>query len=78
MHSLIFQESLSRQISPEAPFGNLKDYVLSKQCQLGDIVTFLSQVTSALHFLHSNHIVHGDLRAEYVNVIAPNKVSGVW
>ena len=36
---------------------------------------FLSQVASALHYLHVNHIVHGDLRAEYVNVLAPDKVS---
>lgn len=35
---------------------------------------FLSQVASALHYLHVNHIVHGDLRAEYVNVLASNKV----
>lgn len=35
---------------------------------------FLSQVSSALHYLHENHVVHGDLRAEYVNVLAPNKV----
>ena len=35
---------------------------------------FLSQVASALHYLHVNHIVHGDLRAEYVNVVAPDKV----
>jgi len=35
---------------------------------------FLSQVASALHYLHMNHIVHGDLRAEYVNVVAPDKV----
>ncbi len=35
---------------------------------------FLSQVASALHYLHVNHIVHGDLRAEYVNVLAPDKV----
>ena len=37
---------------------------------------FLSQVASALHYLHENHIVHGDLRAKYVNMIAPNKVHG--
>ena len=35
---------------------------------------FLSQVASALHYLHMNHVVHGDLRAEYVNVVAPDKV----
>ena len=35
---------------------------------------FLSQVASALHYLHVNHIVHGDLRAEYVNMVAPEKV----
>lgn len=35
---------------------------------------FLSQVASAFHYLHANHILHGDLRAEHVNVIAPNKV----
>ena len=35
---------------------------------------FLSQVASAVHYLHVNHIVHGDLRAEYVNVLAADKV----
>ena len=35
---------------------------------------FLSQVSEALHYLHENHVVHADLRAEYVNVLAPNKV----
>ena len=43
-----------------------------------DIVTFLSQVASALHYLHVNHIVHGDLRAEYVNVMAPDKVHDMF
>ena len=38
---------------------------------------FLSQVASALHYLHINHIVHGDLRAEYVNVLASDKVRSV-
>ena len=37
-------------------------------------MTFLSQVASALHYLHVHHIVHGDLRAKYVNVVAPDKV----
>ena len=36
---------------------------------------FLSQVTSACHYLHSKHIVHGALRAEYVNVVSPDLVS---
>ena len=35
---------------------------------------FMSQVASALHYLHVNHIVHGDLRAEYVNVVNKDKV----
>ena len=62
------------QISTEAPLGNLKEYVLDRRCQIGDIVMFLSQVAAALHYLHVNHIVHGDLRAEYVNVLASDKV----
>ena len=64
----------THQISPEGRFGNLKEYVLNKRCQQGDIVMFLSQVASALHYLHTKHIVHGDLRAEYVNVVAQDKV----
>ena len=36
---------------------------------------FLSQVTSACHYLHSKHIVHGALQAEYVNVVSPDLVS---
>ena len=35
---------------------------------------YVSGGDSALHYLHVNHIVHGDLRAEYVNVVAPDKV----
>ena len=62
------------QISAEAPLGNLKEYVLDRRCQIGDIVMFLSQVASALHYLHVNHIVHGDLRAKYVNVLPGDKV----
>ena len=56
------------------PNGNLKEYVLNRRCKNGDIVMFMSQVASALHYLHVNYIVHGDLRAEYVNVVAPDKV----
>jgi len=59
-------------ITPERP--NLKEFVLDRQCKQGAIVMFLSQVASALNYLHINHIVHGDLRAEYVNVVAPDKV----
>ena len=32
-------------------------------------------MASAVHYLHVNHIVHGDLRAEHVSVIEPYKVS---
>ena len=63
------------QIAQRAPLGDLKKYVLDKKCRIGDLVTFLSQVASAVHYLHVNHIVHGDLRAEHVSVIAPEKVS---
>ena len=52
----------------------MKDFVLDRRCKQGGIVMFLSQVASALHYLHVNHVVHGDLRAEYVNVVAPDKV----
>ena len=52
--------------------GNLKDYVLSGRqgdsCEKGALVTFLSQVASALDYLHTKHIVHGNLRAEHVSV----------
>lgn len=61
-------------ISPRLPYGNLKEFVLSRKCQWEDINTFLCQVATALHYLHVNHILHGDLRAEYVYVVAPNKV----
>ena len=61
----------------DSPLGNLKEYVLDRRCQKDDIAMFLSQVASALHYLHVNHIVHGDLRAEYVNVLASDKVRSV-
>ena len=61
-------------MTEEPPLGNLRNYVLERRCQFGDIVTFLSQVASALHYLHENHIVHGDLRATYVNVVSHDKV----
>ena len=35
---------------------------------------FLSQIASACHYLHSRHIVHGNLRALYVYVESPDKV----
>lgn len=63
-----------RHDSLEGPSCNLKEYVLNRRCNTKDIVTYLSQVASALHYLHFNHILHGDLRAQHVDVIAPNKV----
>ena len=36
---------------------------------------FLSQIASACHYLHSKHIVHGNLRAVYVYVESPDKVT---
>ena len=66
------------QISIEGKFGNLKDYVLSGRkggsCEKGALVTFLSQVASALDYLHTMHIVHGNLRAEHVIVESSNQV----
>lgn len=62
----------------EGKFGNLKDYVLSGRkggsCKKGALVTFLSQVASALDYLHTMHIVHGNLRAEHVIVESSNQV----
>lgn len=62
-------------MSVATDLGNLKEYVLNGHCQEGTIVTFLSQVASALHHLHERHIVHGELRAEHVNVAKPDKVN---
>ena len=62
------------QISSGSPCDNLKEYVLDRRCKGEEIISFLSQVASALHYFHINHIVHGDLRAEYVNVVTPQKV----
>ncbi|KAL9950624.1 hypothetical protein ACROYT_G043149 [Oculina patagonica] len=61
-------------LSPRSQLGSLREYVLSRRCQKDDIITFLCQVATAVHYLHVNHIVHGDLRAEYVYVVEPNKV----
>ena len=36
---------------------------------------FLSQIASGCHYLHSKHVVHGNLRAEYVYVESPDKVT---
>ena len=36
---------------------------------------FLSQIASVCHYLHSRHIVHGNLRAVYVYVESPDKVT---
>lgn len=62
------------QTSLASTLGNLKDYVVKRRCQQESIVTFLSQVASALHYLHTKHIVHGDLRAMYVMVVSPDQV----
>ena len=62
------------QTSLASTLGSLKDYVVKRRCRQESIVTFLSQVASALHYLHTKHIVHGDLRAMYVMVDSPDKV----
>ena len=36
---------------------------------------FLSQIASACHYLHNKHIVHGNLRAVWVYVESPEKVT---
>lgn len=53
---------------------NLKIYIRSGRCDQGTIPAFLSQVASALNYLHTQHIVHGNLRAENVVVVEPYKV----
>ena len=58
------------QISSQCRYGDLKEFVLGRKCKKEEIVSFLSQVASALHYLHVHHIVHGDLRAQYVNVVS--------
>ena len=57
------------QISPQCRW-DLKEFVLGRKCKKEEIISFLSQVASALHYLHVHHIVHGDLRAQYVNVVS--------
>ncbi|PFX16251.1 Tyrosine-protein kinase transforming protein Fes [Stylophora pistillata] len=65
-------------ISMRCDLGNLKDYVISGRkggsCERGDLFIFLSQVASALNYLHTEHIVHGNLRAEHVNVVSSKQV----
>lgn len=58
-------------ISTASSLGNLKDYVLNGNCEEDTIFAFMSQIASALRYLHENHIVHGNLRAEHVNVVDP-------
>ena len=53
---------------------NLKNYIRSGQCDQGTVHVFLSQVASALHYLHTQHIVYGNLCAENVTVVDPHKV----
>lgn len=62
------------QISVRSPLGNLKEFVLNGRCEKTIIATFLSQVASALQYLHENHIVHAALRAEHVNVVELEEV----
>ena len=62
------------QISVRSPLGNLKEFVLNGRCEETIMVTFLSQVASALQYLHENHIVHAALRAEHVNVVELEEV----
>ena len=54
---------------------NLKIYIRSGQCDQGTVHVFLSQVASALHYLHTQHIVHENLCAENVTVVEPYKVT---
>ena len=58
-----------------SPLGNLKEYVLNGHCEETIVVTFLSQMASALQYLHENHIVHAALRAENVNVVELQEVN---
>ncbi|XP_068685411.1 uncharacterized protein [Montipora foliosa] len=58
-------------VSPNTPFGNLKDYVLDGRCHSYVMIKILSQLASAQTYLHENHIVHGDFRSEHVNVLGP-------
>ena len=60
-----------------SPLGNLKEYVLNGRCEKTILVTFLSQVASALQYLHENHIVHAALRAEHVNVVEFEEVKEI-
>ncbi|XP_074612250.1 uncharacterized protein LOC141866614 isoform X4 [Acropora palmata] len=59
---------------PNCTYGTLKEYVLRRECKKEHIVMFLSQIASVCHYLHSRHIVHGNLRAVYVYVESPDKV----
>lgn len=56
---------------------NLKNYIRSGQCDQGTVHVFLSQVASALHYLHTQHIVHGNLCAENVTVVDSYKVTSL-
>lgn len=56
---------------------NLKIYIRSGQCDQGTIHVFLSQVASALHYLHTQHIVHGNFCAENVTVVDSYKVTSL-
>ena len=60
------------QISEPATHGNLRDYVLANQCSEVDRMLFLSQIAAAMKYLHCQHIVHGELRAENVAVVIRN------
>ena len=55
--------------------GDLLTCSLTKSVPVDKLVTYLSQIANAVSFLHSNHVVHCDVRAANVTVVSTEKVS---
>ncbi|XP_031570605.1 activated CDC42 kinase 1-like [Actinia tenebrosa] len=68
-------------VTEYAPFGPLVAVIQDKDeeqrrffCQVTKLLEFASQIAKGMQYLHSKNLIHFDLAARNVLVVAPNKV----
>lgn len=70
------------QVTEYAPFGSLITVIQDKNeehhsffCQITKLWEFACQIAKGMEYLHSKNLIHFDLAARNVLVVAPNKVN---